>query len=196
MNPYHPYTNEKELLLSVADGDENAFRLLFELYAKLLYPFLYRTVKSQELAEEMIQEVMLKVWLNRDKLPELDYPRQWIFRVAANLSYTAIKRSLHESRIIKELERGAEDHQDGESAVGLAELKRHVQEAVRLLPKERRRIYLLSREGGLSREEIAEQLRISPATVKNAIAAALKFIREYLEKLGYTLPLYLVLMII
>ena len=97
-----PYS-EKDVLMRVADGDETAFKLVFELYGKLLYPFLYRTVKSSAVAEELIQEVMLRVWLNRDKLPGIDYPRQWIFKIASNLAFTAIQRRLKEGQVMQTL---------------------------------------------------------------------------------------------
>ena len=74
---------------------------------------------------------------------------------------------------------------DPEADLRINEIKRHVQEAVKQLPKERKRIYLLSREAGMSRDEIASQLNISPSTVKNSIAAALKSIRDYLKGRGY-----------
>jgi RNA polymerase sigma-70 factor (family 1) len=182
--------DEKELLLKIAEGNEKAFIQLFELYGKLLYPFLYRTVKSKPIAEELIQETMLKVWLNRDRLSSIDHPRKWIFRIASNLAYTGLKRHLLEKRIIDELKDRELGYEDPEQEHTLLELKRHVKEAVRLLPPERQRIYLLSREAGMSREEIAIQLNITPKTVKNTIYAALKDIRAHLEKAGYILPLF------
>ncbi len=189
MHIVSPY-DEKTLLLQVADGDEKAFKQLFELYGKLLYPFLFRTVKSKASAEELIQETMLKVWLNRDRLPSIDHPRKWIFKIASNIAYTGLQRHLLEERIISELKERQQGYEDPEQKYALNELKRHVQEAVNQLPTERRRIYLLSREAGMSREEIADQLNISPKTVKNTIYSALKDIREHLEKAGYVLPLF------
>jgi RNA polymerase sigma-70 factor (ECF subfamily) len=187
---------EKLLLLNVAEGDEKAFRQVFELYGKLLFPFLFRLVKSGALAEELIQEVMLRVWLNRDKLPGIQHPRQWIFRIASNLAYTVLQRRLQEGQIFEEISRQEETYEDPDQGLKLRELRHHVQEAVRQMPKERRRIYQCSREAGMSREEIAAQLNISPSTVKNALASALKSIRDYLEKAGYSLPLFFLLFII
>lgn len=181
---------EKLLLMNIAEGNEKAFRQLFELYGKLLFPYLFRLVKSGTLAEELIQEVMLRVWLSRDKLPGLQHPRQWIFRIASNLAYTVLQRQMQERRILEEISRQEETYEDPDHGLKFRELKRHVQEAVRQMPKERRRIYLCSREKGMSREDIAAKLNISPSTVKNALASAMKSIREYLEKAGYSMPLF------
>ena len=184
-----PYS-EKELLMQVAEGDEKAFRQVFELYAKLLYPFLFRTVKSSVLAEELIQEVMLRVWINRDKLPGINYPRQWIFKIATNLAFTSIQRKITEGQAIDTLSKQVKETENLESDLQLRELKRHIREAVNKLPVARRRIYQLSREEGMSRDEIASHLQISPSTVKNSIVSALKFIREHLEKKGYLVSLF------
>jgi len=175
--------------MRVAGGDETAFKRIFELYAKLLYPFLYRTVKSSVVAEELIQEVMLRVWLNRDKLPSIDYPRQWIFKIATNLAFTAIQRTLKEGQVMQTLGKDIQNSENLEAELSFRELKRHVRKAVNQLPAARRRIYQLSREEGMSREEIANHLKISPSTVKNSIVSALKSIREHLEKEGYMLSL-------
>ena len=60
-----PQYDERELLLRVAEGDESAFTQVFNLYARLLFPFLARITKSKAVAEELIQEVLLRVWINR-----------------------------------------------------------------------------------------------------------------------------------
>jgi len=179
-----PY-NEKELMLLVSEGNERAFKELFELYGKLLFPFLFSVVKTAAIAEEIIQEVMLRIWIHRDKLPEVEIPRKWVFRIASNLAFTFLQRRLKEQQIIGSLRDTEISESDPEADLRINEIKRHVQEAVKQLPKERKRIYLLSREAGMSRDEIASQLNISPSTVKNSIAAALKSIRDYLKGRGY-----------
>jgi len=172
-------------MLLVSEGNERAFKELFELYGKLLFPFLFSVVKTAAIAEEIIQEVMLRIWIHRDKLPEVEIPRKWVFRIASNLAFTFLQRRLKEQQIIGSLRDTEISESDPEADLRINEIKRHVQEAVKQLPKERKRIYLLSREAGMSRDEIASQLNISPSTVKNSIAAALKSIRDYLKGRGY-----------
>ncbi len=189
-----PQYDEKELLLRVAEGDESAFTHVFNLYARLLFPFLTRITKSKAVAEELIQEVLLRVWINRDKLPELKQPRSWIFRIASNLAYTWMHKKALEDKII-----GSRPEEEGqlsaETTLSYKELQEKIQKAVRRLPPRRQLIYQLSRNKGLTLEEIAQQLRISKSTVKNTLSNALKSIREYLEQSGYLLLVIYLLLI-
>jgi RNA polymerase sigma-70 factor (ECF subfamily) len=72
--------NEKDLLLQVATGDEAAFRQLYTLYEKLLIPYLIELTKSDFIAEDLVQETMLRVWLNRENINTLEYPRAYMYR--------------------------------------------------------------------------------------------------------------------
>lgn len=194
LNQMTPY-EEKQLLNSVAEGDETAFRLVFDYYGQLLFPYLRRLLRSAEPAEEIVQETMLRVWLSRDRLPEIEFPTPWVFKIAANLAYNTLQRRLKEEGILRSLVPAAESSEDPEARRQFRELVRLTREAIRLMPPERRRIYLLSRDAGLDRHQIAEQLHISPSTVKNTLTSAIASIRDYLQKAGYCLPACLLLIL-
>lgn len=186
--------DEAVILRQVADGDEAAFKKLYRQYGKLLYPFLLRSVKKHEHAEELIQETMLRVWLNRTTLPTLDNARNWIFRIASNLAITAIRKQLAEGRAVAKLADKTIHAGNMQQEMNFREMKKALQQAVQLLPPKRQQIYRLSREQGLKPAEIAEQLNLSESTVKNVLSTALKSIREHLQSQGYMLSLvYLVL---
>lgn len=184
--------DEKGLFAQISEGSEPAFRSIFLLYGKLLFPFLYRICKSEWTAEELIQETLLRVWLNRDKLPDIENPRAWIFKIAANLAYTQLKKRLREEVYAKE--NGREESETAtEESVHLKRLKECVKEAIERMPDQRKLIYQLSRDRELTRAEIAAQLNISEKTVKNSLNAALKSIREHLQTEGYVLSLILII---
>ena len=69
----------------IAEGDESAFTDLFNHYYPALRPFIWKFTGSQTDSEEILQETFIRIWLNRDKLPEIDNMRNWIFTIAANL---------------------------------------------------------------------------------------------------------------
>lgn len=182
------HIDEKDLFLRIAEGDEPAFRALYHLYGKLLLPFLVKLTGSQDMADEIIQEVFLRVWLYRDKLPEIDHPRAWIFQIGSNQAHTWLKKNTIAAKAIRL-------HQDGqlstenpvEASLTVNAIKRLVQEAIAGLSPQRRRIYLLQREHGMKPAAIASQLGISVSTVKNTLLMAAKAVREKVEKAGYVL---------
>lgn len=170
--------NERELLLQIADGDEAAFAALFYHYGPKLHAYLTGFTKSDTLAEELVQNTFMRVWLSRDKLPELTHLSAWIYRVAANEGYNFLKRKTIETRVMTELGNTGEPR--AADQVSYNELRKAVAEAVASLPEKRRKIYQLSRESGMKPAEIARVLNISVSTVKNTLAEAQKNIRDFL----------------
>jgi len=178
--------NERSLFRQVAEGDEKAFSSLFNLFLPRLYPSVIKLTKSESAVEEIIQETFIKVWLNRDKLGEMENPGGWIFRVASNQCYDYLRaRALNDQLFVSTaIEPGGINitHE----WLDLKEVKRLIESAVSDLPEQRKKIYMLSRHQGKTIPEIAEILQLSPHTVKNALVTSLKFIREYLVRHGVT----------
>ena len=85
---------ENELFIRIAEGDEAAFTLCYAEYGRMLMPFLIRLVGTRDSAEEIIQEVFLKVWLHRDRLAAVENPKSWLFRVAANTGRNWLKKKM------------------------------------------------------------------------------------------------------
>lgn len=187
--------NEKELLRRIADGDETAFSTLYTQYDRLLYSFLWKLTKSSDTAEEIVQETFLRVWLNRDKFPEVEHPRAYIFRIASNIAATWLGRRFIAQKAIDahqcEQPAGTDEVQE---ALALKDLSTLVARIIAEMPEQRRQIYLLHREAGLRSQEIADQLGLSPSTVRNTIATAIRFIREKLAESGYGLSILLLLL--
>lgn len=181
---------EKELFYRIAEGDENAFAEIYRAYVPQLLPFVNSIVRTSAVADEVIQETFLRLWVSRDKLTEILEPRAWIFRIASNLCYTYLKRHLTERSIIESMSVGenASYYEEGNAT----ELVKLVKEAVEQLPPQRQKIYRLSREGGMNIQQIADALNISVPTVKNTISQSLKSIRDHLEEKGYSIPLVII----
>ncbi|SDG27717.1 RNA polymerase sigma factor [Chitinophaga filiformis] len=190
------HINEKALFLRIAEGEESAFRELYRLYGRLLFPFLIKLTASQDTADEIIQEVFLRVWLYRHTLPTIDHPRAWIFKIASNQAYTWLQKNMRATQAIR-LHQDEQPTADNPVEVNLTvnDIRALVQQAIAELPPQRRRIYLLQREHGLKPAEIASELGISVSTVKNTLLVATKAIREKVEKGGY-LPYWLILLLL
>jgi RNA polymerase sigma-70 factor (family 1) len=170
------------LFARIAAGDEAAFGALFTAYAPSLHDYLQGLTKSHASAQELVQNTFIRVWLSRDKLPEIEHPRAWIFTVAANEAYNFLKKQAREEKALEGLARLPALSAGDETLY--RELKAAIGEAIGALPERRAEIYKLSREQGMPQQEIAERLGISLQTVKNTLGAALEDIRRHLKDKG------------
>jgi RNA polymerase sigma-70 factor (family 1) len=175
--------DDKQLFLMIAEGNEAAFTQFFHRYTPKLKPFIYGIVKVDAIADEILQEVFLKIWTNKENLVHVNEPASWIYRVASNLSIQQLRRQVTEYKGLKEvIAAEGQNPDDLLQRLSAKELQQLIHEAVDQLPEKRKEIYLLTREEGLSHKEIAEQLNISLQTVKNQVTAAVKSIQEHILK--------------
>lgn len=197
MTTTQAHSDERELFRRIAEGEESAFRECYHRYGRLLFPFLLRLTRSESLTEDLIQETLLRVWLRRDQLTEVGYPRAWIYRIASNLALNWMERQGVRERALERVGETAEAgtmENDPHTTLTVRAIREVVAAAMAELPERRRLIYRLHRVEGLKMAEIAEQLGVSESTVKNTVMVATRFIREQVEKAGYTLPLWLILL--
>ncbi|HUP12886.1 MAG TPA: RNA polymerase sigma-70 factor, partial [Niastella sp.] len=163
------------LVTLVAAGDVNAFNELFRLYWDNIYSIAFSITKSKVVAEEIVQDVFLKVWLKRDQLAEVKNFDNYLFIIARNHIYNQLR--------VKAVQFTADDDEVSETPEKQLYLKETVQiitEAVKRLPKQQRTIFELSRNEGLDHAAIANRLNLSRLTVKTHMNKALHSIRGYL----------------
>ncbi len=172
---------EKKLLLRAAAGHEESFTQLFFLYRHKLYSFLLRLTESPEMTEDVIQDVFLKLWKDREHLVNIEQFGGYIYRMAQHHVLNAFRRMAKEALIMAELTRTTEAASaDAGEQLRIREVREKLQYALDHLPPKQKLVYTLSREQGLKHEEIARQLNISPSTVNNHMIAALRSIRQQL----------------
>jgi RNA polymerase sigma-70 factor (ECF subfamily) len=165
----------------IAKGDEQAFTKLFYQYTPKLIPFLQKLTKSEHLAKEMLQETFLRLWTSREELLKVQSPSSWIYRLASNVSIDYLRVQGNRQRILKTMEVSDAGDQVTET-VDANQLRSIIHTAINILPEKRQQIYRLSREQGLSHQQIADELGISINTVKNQLGIALKAIQEYISR--------------
>ena len=181
---------EKQLFDLIAEGDETAFRDLFNLYMPQLYPMILKVTKVENVAEDILQETFLKLWISRDKLVAIENPRAWILRIAYFQAFTFLsKKAIHQKAVdkLEDKTRLQLQRNDIEETMAFSSLQAVVRKAISNLPGQTKKIYQLSREQDLKIPEIAKHLNLSEQTVKNTLSRALKFIREYVQRAGHVL---------
>jgi RNA polymerase sigma-70 factor (family 1) len=180
--------HEKELLLQISQGDEQAFEQLFNRYVPLLQPYLLNMLKSQQATEDAIQNTFIRIWLQRDKLAEVEFPRTWITRIATNECLNMLRRQQTEKKVLGKWQETAPSSSGIETDTQYHQTRQLVQQAIGELSPQRRKIYEMSRLQGRSVAEIAEELGLSVQTVKNTLGISLELIRVHLKKNGITIP--------
>lgn len=174
--------NDTALLTKVAAGDEAAFNKLFDAHKDRLYYYMLKITKSSEVAEEIVMDVFLKLWIGRKLLTEVRHFESFIHKVAYYKALNFLKKvsrqSILKQAYIARMENVTELAAD-ELLIN-AEVRELLNSAVKQLPPKRKMIYMLSRERGLTHKQIAEALNISVNTVKNNMVSANKSISKYL----------------
>lgn len=177
--------DEKELLALVATGNRQAFTQLYTTYLNNLYRYIFLFTKSKEETEEILQEIFIKIWETREKLPEVASVKNYLFRFAKNKLLDKIRHLQIRQRVLSEIKRTKDISETTTSdQCTYREYYRLVQQAIEKLPPKRKLIFRLNIENGLSQDEIAMQLNISKSVVQKQVYSASNFVREYLFKHG------------
>ena len=145
------------------------------------------------MAEEIVQEVFLKLWLNRQKMEGMENPEGYLYRMTANLVLDHFSLMAHEQSIRKYAGINPDQAIDTTTEEGLRfkEARNWLKMAIKQLPPQRKVIYEL-RQQGYSYEEIGSHLKLSVNTVKNQLISANRFIRDYLLSKGISPVLVLI----
>lgn len=169
---------EKELIIRLKEGDEKAFTTLYRLYWPKVYNFARLYLSSITEAEEVVQEVFVKVWETRDLLQADDHFKGFLFIITRNLIFNQFRKSFNENAYKLTIMSAAMDHYDMESELSAADLQAFIQKMICELPPRQQEVFKLSRNEHLSYKEIATRLNISEKTVERHINEALKFLKK------------------
>lgn len=177
-------SRDAELLRRIRKGDERALEAVFRAHYPSMCAVIRRIVFAPDVAEELVQEVFFKLWTKRDSLAEIEALKTYLYRAARNTALNHLRRQklelAHEEREGAKGEPITQESTD-DSAINV-ELTEAVRAAVERLPTRCREVFLMSRDGGLTYGEIAEELGISIKTVETQMGRALKALRISLAK--------------
>jgi RNA polymerase sigma-70 factor (ECF subfamily) len=172
---------EREALLLLARGDEEAFRKIYFAYSKRLLGNLIKLTKSEIIARELLQEVFIRVWNSRQRIDPDQSFRSFLFKIAENQVYDFFRRLSRDSRLRMELVRKMKElPEQAEDLLYAKENMAILQQALNNLPRQRKRVFQLCKLEGISYEEASRRLGISTSTISDHIVKANHFIRRYL----------------
>jgi RNA polymerase sigma-70 factor (family 1) len=175
-----PSPDINKLLLQVGNDNQLAFKTVFNFYKEPFYTASYKIIKSRHLTEEIVQEIFISLWVNRKKVAAADNPKAYLFTMLNNSIFGHFRKLALEKTMIKKVVYQLPKIDAGSIEEGLfaKENTRMLETLISQLPPQQRIVYKLCRQQGLSREQIASELHISPNTVKNHLHKAIQFIRS------------------
>lgn len=172
---------EKELLQAVTKGDKKAFEELFYAYHNQLGEYVLSLTASADMAQEIVQDVFVKIWMNRDCLDTLANFSSWLFILTRNYTLNCMRRNSSERKKKEAFELYALADDGGENSPPIpTDYEQLIGRAVAQLPPRQQKVFTL-KQAGHKNSEIAAQLGISPQSVKKYQQWALKAVTDFVK---------------
>ncbi|MBL7741906.1 MAG: RNA polymerase sigma-70 factor [Chitinophagaceae bacterium] len=167
----------------VSQGDEGAFREIFDLYFTCLSQFAFSLVKSKEAATDVVDEVFIRLWNNRSNITAIQNLKVYLYQAVKNssLNYLSRRAHLHIYEPFDDISIQLKDDHNPERLMITTEILQRIRESVDTLPPRCKMIFKLVREDGLSYKEVAEVLNLSVKTVDAQMVIAVGRIREMVK---------------
>ena len=186
--------NEDDLIRRLRRDDAAAFDDFFQAYGQKLYGFALKYLKSESEAEEMVQEVFVRIWENRRSLKTEYSFKSYLFTIALNQIRKFFKKRAVSLRYIADFQNEISESDDHTAdSIDYGSLISRIDEIVDTFPERKRQIFLKRRKEGKTSREIAAELNITVGTVDNQISDALRIIREVLKRESIAVFLYFTL---
>jgi RNA polymerase sigma-70 factor (ECF subfamily) len=181
------------IMLRVAHGDESGFTYLVEKYHRAMIHFLFRMVRNQAIAEELAQEVFLRVYRSRESYRAEAKFTTWLYRIATNLAVNHARDTRHE-RSAQTLYLDAPDPETGttpdvaddeptvEQRLMRDERMASIRTHVMALPERQRMAVLMHKYQGMDYRQIGEVLKLSESATKSLLFRAYQTLRDKLKE--------------
>ncbi|HCN52831.1 MAG TPA: RNA polymerase sigma-70 factor [Prevotella sp.] len=180
-NEFVDADKEVFLMKRIAAGDELAFQQLFDIYYPQVRGFVLSFVKNVDDTEDIAQSVFINLWQKRDLLAEVINPNAYLYRMGRN----AIMNFFAKKNNMRPLSLGVNQDRSlsatPQDLLEMQDTKLLIDMVVCNMPKQRRQVFIMSRNEGLSNDEIAKRMNLSKKTIENHLNLALKELRKVLK---------------
>lgn len=183
MAPYYALP-DTELASLLKKGDQAAYTEIFTRYSRLLIMHAYRMLGDQDEANDVVQDVLLRIWQNRDRVAISSSLSAYLYTATRNRVFDRFSQQKNLSRYADSILDFMETGQAvTDEMIRAKELAAIIEKEIAALPPRMREIFLLYKQEGLSYQEIAERLHISGGTAKQQVYNALKILRAKIDTL-------------
>ena len=179
--PSDSFYNEHELLSRLKAGDKLAFARLYELYSRPLYLNLLKLLKSEQVAEEILQNIFFIVWEKRETITINQSFKGYLFRIAENKVHDFFRKLKRDRKLYEYiLGRSCEEYEDVEIKILHSEETALLNKAIENLPPQRKEVFYLCKMEGKSYLEVSRRLGISASTINDHIVKANRAVRDFI----------------
>lgn len=185
-------TEEVNLLLRLKNGDSLAFGQIYDCYKDRLGDSLLRLLKSEVLAEEILQDLFMKVWEQRASIDHTRAFKAYLYRIAENMVYDLFRRAAKEKEILQQITAAnTELYTHVEEELLKKENVAFLEKLLDQLPSQRKKVFMTCKLEGKSYKEAAEEFGISTTTVNDHVQKAMRYLKANVNQLSALQMLFL-----
>lgn len=189
---------EEDLLARIVNADEDAFREIYDLYVKKVYQFISTYIKDRTEAEDITQNVFIKIWEKRNSIDLNNSFEGFLFTIAYRSVMDCFRQNnakLHKTISNSFIPDSCISSSNTDDLLNRHQFESLYQKALQSLPPRRKEIFRLSRHCGLSNKQIAVKLQISIKTVENQMTVALSTMKEFFTHSDFLVVIFIILFI-
>jgi len=180
-----------KLFKQIKVNDKDAINSIFLAYSKRLYNFAFAYLKTEGDSKDVVQDVFVSLWNNRNNLKEDTNLEAYLFTITRNSVISIFRKKITENEYLRHLrETAIFQYTENEEQYDYENLSNRIKELIDQLPEQRKLIFKLSKEKGLSNKAIAEELNISVKTVEDHMTKARRFLKSQLTEYGIVALLF------
>ena len=176
---YYMEITDEILIAGIKKNDYTSYNQLFVRYYSRLCTFVFRIVQNETASEDVVQELFIRLWIQREKLDIKDSISGYLYRASKNAALNFLRSEHNRLKNLQNIP--ASEWITDESYIEQVELTAVLHQCIGQLPARSREVFLLSRFDGLKQKEIAGKLDISVKTIKNQIWKSLLYLKSCLE---------------
>ncbi|NML22994.1 sigma-70 family RNA polymerase sigma factor [Pseudoflavitalea sp. G-6-1-2] len=185
----HMVKDEQQLLHQIVQGSERAFCSLMAVYERPLILFIERHVDNTLMAEEIVQDIFLKIWLTREALASVKNFRSWLFVIARNHALSCLRSQIRlRNRHSAWLDYAGMQPDESNADAANSNIIDLIEQAIAALPDQQRRAFELARRKGLTYRAAADEMGLSPETIKKYLQHATSSVAEFVKARSAGIP--------